>query len=441
MPIYRRLGVMTLTQELVIAATGDSMISRRISSYKKCEPVRNLIKGADVGFTNCEMLFHNCESYPMVTGIGTAMYAEPFMAEELAWIGFDMATLSNSHSLDYGPIGMFSTVNALQESGLICAGVGRDLDEAREPKYLETEKGRVALVASCYDTFHQSWERASNAKAGVLARPGMNLLRVNAQIDVTREMFSTLKKINSEAGLCPPSGKKEKHREHELTFLGQKFKCGNRPGIHRTIEKEDLEEVLLSVKDARRSADWVIASLHSHTSNAKGLEYPADFICKYARACIDAGADAFLGHGPHILRGIEIYKKKPILYSLGNFIVHNLTVKKVTYDQYKWFGLGEKARPSDYYERRFGQIPPSEPPYSQWWFESVVALLKFRGNLMTELKVYPITLGFGEKHRARVGYPELADEKQAKRIVQHLEKISFQWNTKINYAHRTGIVL
>ena len=36
-------------------------------------------------------------------------------------------------------------------------------------------------------------------------------------------------------------------------------------------------------------------------------------------ACIDAGADAVIGAHPHILQGIEYYKGKPILYSLGNF--------------------------------------------------------------------------------------------------------------------------
>ena len=52
---------------------------------------------------------------------------------------------------------------------------------------------------------------------------------------------------------------------------------------------------------------------------------PADFIPIFARAVIDAGADVFVGHGPHVLRGIEIYKGKPIFYSLSNFIFQNET--------------------------------------------------------------------------------------------------------------------
>jgi hypothetical protein len=37
---------------------------------------------------------------------------------------------------------------------------------------------------------------------------------------------------------------------------------------------------------------------------------------------IDAGADAVVGHGPHVLRGIEFYRGRPIAYSLGNFLTY-----------------------------------------------------------------------------------------------------------------------
>lgn len=56
----------------------------------------------------------------------------------------------------------------------------------------------------------------------------------------------------------------------------------------------------------------------------KGMEFFGDEkrgdVVQFAHACIDAGADLVLGHGPHILRGMELYKNKLIVYSLGNFI-------------------------------------------------------------------------------------------------------------------------
>nr|WP_318528309.1 CapA family protein [Mesorhizobium sp. ZC-5] len=51
---------------------------------------------------------------------------------------------------------------------------------------------------------------------------------------------------------------------------------------------------------------------------------PPDYQQSFARKMIDAGADAYVGHGPHLPRGIEIYKGRPIFYSLGNFFYDDL---------------------------------------------------------------------------------------------------------------------
>lgn len=52
-----------------------------------------------------------------------------------------------------------------------------------------------------------------------------------------------------------------------------------------------------------------------------GME-PRGELRRWAREMIDAGADAVVGHGPHVLRGIEFYRDKPIVYSLGNFLTY-----------------------------------------------------------------------------------------------------------------------
>ena len=58
------------------------------------------------------------------------------------------------------------------------------------------------------------------------------------------------------------------------------------------------------------------------------------FLETFSRRCVDAGADAVIGHGPHELRGIEIYHGAPIFYSLGNFLFETETVEKQPYDAY-----------------------------------------------------------------------------------------------------------
>ena len=98
----------------------------------------------------------------------------------------------------------------------------------------------------------------------------------------------------------------------------------------------------------RRQANWVVVTSHTHQGG--GNQYipsragnkagcmglyedacdesryvSADALVTFARAVIDAGADAFYGHGPHVLRGIEIYQGKPIFYSLDDFLFQNET--------------------------------------------------------------------------------------------------------------------
>ena len=89
---------------------------------------------------------------------------------------------------------------------------------------------------------------------------------------------------------------------------------------------------------------------------------PADFIPIFARAVVDAGADVFVGHGPHVLRGVEVYKGKPILYSLSNFIFQNETLLRMPADSYEQYSLDDDvAQPSDYLDARYDKDRRSFP--------------------------------------------------------------------------------
>lgn len=80
----------------------------------------------------------------------------------------------------------------------------------------------------------------------------------------------------------------------------------------------DASLVALKIKELRnQGVDVVLVSYHG------GVEYqpnPTDETRAFARACIDAGADAVIGHHPHVTQGVEWYKDKPIFFSLGNFV-------------------------------------------------------------------------------------------------------------------------
>ena len=132
-----------------MALTGDSIITRKLSVYQEPEFLEmiELIRSADVAFTNVEILFHDYESYPMAAGGGTYMRAQPEIATELAWAGFDLGSLANNHSGDYGPPAMLLTERHVREAGITGAGIGKSLAEAREAKFLETTKARIAFIS------------------------------------------------------------------------------------------------------------------------------------------------------------------------------------------------------------------------------------------------------------------------------------------------------
>jgi poly-gamma-glutamate synthesis protein (capsule biosynthesis protein) len=76
--------------------------------------------------------------------------------------------------------------------------------------------------------------------------------------------------------------------------------------------------MLTDVEKLRREVEVLIVAFH------KGIGHTPAVLAMYerplAKAAIDAGADIVVGHHAHILRGIEIYKRRPIYHGLGNFV-------------------------------------------------------------------------------------------------------------------------
>ncbi len=94
----------------------------------------------------------------------------------------------------------------------------------------------------------------------------------------------------------------------------------------------DIARSAAVVDSVRGLADLVIVTFHGGAEGSQAIHVPdtAEWLGReprgelrrWARAVIDAGADGVVGHGPHVLRGIEFYRRKPIAYSLGNFLTY-----------------------------------------------------------------------------------------------------------------------
>src|SRR5262245_48068688 len=212
------------------ALTGDSIITRKLSVYNEPAFTRiiDLVRGADVAFTNLEMLFHDYEPYAMNESGGTYMRAEPALVKELVWAGFDMVSRANNHAGDYGVLGMNLTTKYVAEAGLVQAGVGQSLAEAREAKFLETPKGRVALI-SVASTFTDH-SRAGTTRGDMPARPGLNPLRFTTITTVTPERMATLREMADEINGRPRQAVRPAAIGDTFTFFGPRCTVRPTPG-------------------------------------------------------------------------------------------------------------------------------------------------------------------------------------------------------------------
>ena len=429
--VYRSGVAAKADEPFTLALTGDSIIMQRLQVFKEPEFTKlfDLIRGADAAFTNLETLFHDYEMPPAHESGGTWMRTEPPILKELVWAGFDLVSRANNHAGDFGAQGAQITSRYVREAGLVEAGVGNSLTEAREARFLETPRGRVALISAA-STFTPH-SRAGNTRGDMPARPGLSPLRFTTTYTVTTERLADLRRVAAELSGTPPGS------GDTLNFGGRRYVAGPKPGTHTEPNKQDVEEIARVVKSAAALADIVIVSLHCHEG---GLDrsVPADFIPIFAKAMIDAGADVFVGHGPHVLRGIEIYKSKPIFYSLSNFIFQNETVLRMPEDSYEEYALGDDAQPADYLDARYDKDRRSFPADREYW-DSVAAIAKWEGGRFVGAELHPITLGF-QTARSERGRPKLASGADAARILEMMTTRSKAFGTAVTVRNGVGIV-
>jgi poly-gamma-glutamate synthesis protein (capsule biosynthesis protein) len=419
------------SERMTFALVGDAIITQRLSPFAEPEYLSMLevIRRADAAFANLEVLFHTFEEgEPAANSGGTWMAAHPRLAHELAWAGFDLVSLANNHTMDWGAGGLRATIQAVEAADLTYAGAGESLGRARAPGYRETAGGRVALisVASTFSDEH----RAGPQRGDVRGRPGLSPLRYVVTYQVSGGALARLRDVAGELGVNPGRD------STRLRFLGNTFELGQPPRRQTAPHPGDLQEITAAVAEARRQADWVIVTSHTH-EGGRSREEPADFLVAFAHAVIDAGADIFVGHGPHVLRGVEVYRGKPVFYSLANFIFQNETVRFLPGDFYAELDLGAEATPADGFDRRNERSNGGFPADRIYW-ESVVAVPTFVRGSLSDIRLYPIELGHG-RPRPQRGRPRLADRVTGRRIIEKLAELSKPFGVTVRYDERDNV--
>ncbi|WP_410489361.1 CapA family protein [Bacillus sp. DTU_2020_1000418_1_SI_GHA_SEK_038] len=415
-------------------ATGDSFITRKMSNKDYDKQLADLIGSAEFRFTNLETTLHRNEGYPSALSGGTWAMSDPDVLNDLLKYQFNCMTWANNHTLDYLYGGLIATKKHLDEANITHAGVGENLASASSPAYLESDSGRIAIIGAT-STFHDFW-RAGEQRSDMLGRPGVNPLRYQTTYYVLPEHYNVLKDIADKSGINA-----ENNLAIEEGFLSsnQVFRFGTysfsvceKIGMVREPYSEDVKRIVKSIHEGKRQADYVVVSIHCHEMNKDRKDQVPDFLETFARICIDEGAHAVIGHGPHILRGVEIYKNRPIFYSLGNFIFQNETVQKLPNDFYEGYQLPLTATVADALDKRSNNGTKGLGVNRAVW-ESVVPIWEMKAGTLTSLKFYPIELGYGLPRYSR-GWPIITKNEE---ILKGLEELSEPYGT--NFIIKDGI--
>jgi capsule synthesis protein PGA_cap len=234
--------------------------------------VRKTLHSADVVVGHVEVP-HSTRGIQSAHDI-PAPAADPSNLAALSRAGFHVATLAGNHIFDQGPHGIEDTIAALRDMGIQTTGAGMNLAAAEEPAVVERNGVRIGVLSYNCVGPRESWAGKS--------KPGCGYIHV-----ITH---------------------------YELDYASP----GGPPRIYTFAEPGSLETMQRCVERLRPQVNVLIVALH------KGIGHIPAVLAMYerqvAKAAIEAGADIVVGHHAHILRGVEVYRGRPIFHGLGNFV-------------------------------------------------------------------------------------------------------------------------
>jgi poly-gamma-glutamate capsule biosynthesis protein CapA/YwtB (metallophosphatase superfamily) len=363
--------------DIIVTAVGDMIFNQQISRLP--EPYHRqllrIMQEADVAYGNLEF---SINAHPELQRPFYDFRAEPAFVWEVAAIGINMVSMANNHALDFGPEGLADCLKALDHANITHAGAGLTLAAAHEPGTLEVPSRTTRFALLSYMRYWTTKYRCADASKPCLAT------------------------INPAVVLTARDGKVEPVE-------------GPTEGDVEAME----DDVVL----ARRHNDVVVVSLHVHdVSHARvyGIQdhTPPNEAIMFHRA-IDAGGDLVLGTGPHVLRGIEIYKGKPIFYSLADFIYQYRTPDKIPIDLIHQRDTEmERGTNQSVFDRRD----------SPQVMEGILVRFTINANVITRIELIPISI---DDEGPLYGVPRLPRSARAAEILDRLEKLSAQYGTKI----------
>lgn len=240
------------------------------------ELAQPFLRTADFRFGQCERTYSHRGAFPQWATIPrgewsrlSPEYASIFTAAEI-----DVVSMASNHALDWGLDPLMDTIELFRSQGMQVVGAGLTESSAREAAILEKNGVRVGVLAYC-SVLRDGWAAQGD-------HPGLASIRVRTWYE----------DIDFQAG-CPPV-------------------------VRSQAYEEDVEAMQRDISALREHCHAVVVSMHW------GIRHIPKVLAEYQRpvahAAIDAGADLIVGHHPHVPKGVEVYKGKVCLYSIGNFL-------------------------------------------------------------------------------------------------------------------------
>jgi poly-gamma-glutamate synthesis protein (capsule biosynthesis protein) len=422
------------------AAVGDAIFGHRCSQ-KKEKPfldLVDLVRSTDASFVNFEMVTPRPPLIPSAEHGGVNLGMPEYVIDELKWMGFNLFGVANNHSNDFTWKGLVDTLEALREHDVTFAGGGMNLGEARSPAYFESEHVRVALLAATAS--YTVGSPAAPVRQDFVGRPGISHLRVEPEYVLSEEHFAAARALSEALGIAETVRERQKTSgakpdENVLDMMFTKFLRGDACLMRNKMNEKDLDDICKWIADAKRQAEFVVMSFHAHHGMNRKSNSPelAEFIPAAAHRFVDAGADVVVGHGPHMLRAMELYKGKPIFYSLGNFFYRSSQVARYPAEIYEMVNIGADSTPADVVDSRTIDKDGHPKGFNtdvRFW-QSVIPVCRYDGLELKAIDLYPIDLQFGAAHRARRGEPRLSDAQTGQEILQRLASLSAPFGVNI----------
>ena len=266
-----------------VAMVGDIFLQESLPQSSDMAAVIDLLKSADFAFGNLETPVSE-GGEPIEKWVNMRM--RPELLGDVMDMGFQVLTLANNHMMDFGEFAFVDTLAHFYKRNLTYVGAGLDIDLAWEAKILRKGEIDVAFLGA-------------SSTLGPLSAAGPNRAGV-APIHVSESYH-----VDPAASMEQP---------------------GSAPYVHTRVWQEDIDRAVAAIDNVLYDVDLIVVAMHWGVPpfwRPRFQDGLADYQIEVGHALIDAGADVIVGHHPHSLQEVEIYRGKPIFYSLGNFVFHS----------------------------------------------------------------------------------------------------------------------